>query len=106
MAGDLYFVEGLFGHEWLDEHPGGVGETACVDYDQAILSLRAVIERITQVSFGDGELEVLGAQVGQIANHQHLVDVPPHFGPQVNLQIVNVVVAIPLNARQFVHFDQ
>jgi len=70
-----------------------------------MLPFRPVIKRITQIPFGDCKLEAIGTQVTQIANDQHLINVPPHLGPQVNLQIVNVIIAIPFNTGQFVNFD-
>ena len=102
---DLDFLQGLFGHERLDKHPSSVCETAGVDDHEPMLPLRSVIERVTQIPFGDCKLKVIGTQVTQIPNYQHLIYIPPHLGPQVDLQIVNVIIAIPFNARQFVNFD-
>jgi hypothetical protein len=102
---DLDFVQGLFGHERLDKHPSSVCETAGVDNDESMLPFRPVIKRITQIPFGDCKLKVIGTQVAQIANYQHLINIPSHLGSQVNLQIVNVIIAIPFNTGQFVNFN-
>ena len=106
MTCDFNFVEGLFWHEGLDEHPGRVGETSSVDDDEPMLSLRTVVERVAEVTFGDGEFEVVGAEVVQIPNDQHLVDVTSHLCPHINFKVVNIVVTVHLNAGKFVHINQ
>ena len=98
-------MESLFGHERLDEHPGCVCETTGVDNYESILSFRSIIQRIAEISLGNGQLEIVRTQIAQIPNDHHLINIPSHLGSQINFQVVNIIVRIPLSARQLVHFN-
>lgn len=77
-----------------------------VDHDQPVLTFGSILEGITQVSFSNGEFEVLSPQVAQICNDDHLIDVTSHFSPEINFQEVNVVITVTLNIWQFIDIDQ
>lgn len=98
-------MEGTLGNERLKHTPHEVTEGSHIYHHDLVLALGTVLEAITHIALGDGELEVVCSQSLHISDHCALVSVALPLALQPDLQVVYVVIAVLFNILYLVNLE-